>query len=65
VREGLALAAVWREELQAGRAKRHSERVSNTILCDFNYEVLESEVCVSVRGEGEGDFVCFVRRKLA
>jgi len=33
--ECVGLAAEWKEEVRAGRAKRQSERVSNTILTDL------------------------------
>ncbi len=39
--EAVGLAAVEKEEVRAGRARRQIERVSNTILTDVNWLLLE------------------------
>jgi hypothetical protein len=63
--EGVGLAAVEKEEVRAGRARRQIERVSNTILTDENYlceEVggravlllVEPEIQLAGRGAGVG-----------
>jgi hypothetical protein len=50
--EGVGLAAVEKEEVRAGRARRQIERVSNTILTDLNY------YCVRESGREGGRWFC-------